>query len=240
MTYTVIARCAQTKQFGVAIATYSLAVGALCPQIASHVGALSSQAFVNPEFRHLGINLLAAGHSARQALELAIQSDPQREYRQVGFIDREGRTAVHTGTSTRGYSGHVAKTNYAVFGNVLDSERVIQAMSKAFEENSEEALSERLIRTLEAGKNAGGQRGGAGLLPERSASIVIHGSREVAELDLRVDEHEDAVVELRRLSDGYRPYLEYHQQRWVDPASALPQEQFVKRLSGTLPLRLRT
>ena len=240
MTYTVIARCERTKQIGVAIATYSLAVGGLCPQIASHVGALSSQAFVNPELRHLGINLLASGHSANQALELTIRSDSQPEFRQFGIIDREGRTAVHTGKSTRAYSGHIAKTNYAVFGNVLDSEEVIQAMSTAFEASAQESLSERLIRTLEAGKRAGGQRGGAGPLPERSASIIVHGSSPVAELDLRIDEHDDAVVELRRLFDGYRPYLAYHQQRWTNPESALPQEQFVKGLAERSRAPLRT
>lgn len=230
MTYTVIARCPRTREVGVAIATYSLAVGGLCPQIDTDAGALSSQAFVNPELRFLGMNLLTLGYSAERALELALLDDPQREFRQIGLIDREGRTAVHTGTSTRGYSGHIARPNYAVFGNVLDSADVVAAMATAFENSADESLSERLIRTLEAGKRAGGQRGAAGPLPERSASIVVHGSRQVAELDLRVDMHSDAVSQLRRLFDEYLPYLDYHRGRWLDPASAMPQEKFVKQL----------
>jgi uncharacterized Ntn-hydrolase superfamily protein len=221
----------------VAIATYSLAVGGLCPEIETNVGALSSQAFVNPELRFLGMNLLASGHAAERALELALLNDPQHEFRQVGFIDREGRTAVHTGASTRGYSGHIAKPNYAVFGNVLESAEVIQAMSAAFENSDGESLPERLVRTLEAGKRAGGQRGTAGPLPERSASIVVHGSRRTADLDLRIDMHADAVTQLRILVDEYLPYVEYHRSRWLDPASAMPQEIFVRQLQERRALR---
>ncbi|MGH6753571.1 MAG: DUF1028 domain-containing protein, partial [Bradyrhizobium sp.] len=85
LTYTVIARCPRRGELGVAIATYSLAVGGLCPQIASSIGAMSSQAFVNPELRPLAINLLSAGRPAASALDGTMQSDPLREFRQVGI-----------------------------------------------------------------------------------------------------------------------------------------------------------
>jgi len=231
LTYAVIGRCPRSGELGVAIATYSLGVGGLCPQAASHVGAMSSQAFVNPELRPLAINLLASGHPAASTLELVMQADPLREFRQVGIIDREGRTAVYTGASTRAHSGHQSGTDYAVFGNVLAGEDVLLAMASAFERSAEQSLAERLIRSLEAGRTAGGQKGASGPLPERSASILVHGTRDVAELDLRIDMHTDAVSELRRLYDHYLPYLAYHRNRWLDPASAMPQEAFVQSLS---------
>jgi len=124
----------------------------LCPQAASHVGAMSSQAFVNPELRPLAINFLANGHPAASALELVMQGDPLRDFRQVGIIDREGRTAVFTGASTRPYSGHRLGTDYGVFGNVLAGEDVLLAMASAFERSTEQRLAERLIRSLEAGR----------------------------------------------------------------------------------------
>ncbi|MGH6709141.1 MAG: DUF1028 domain-containing protein [Bradyrhizobium sp.] len=231
MTYTVIARCPRRGELGVAIATYSLAVGGLCPQIASSIGAMSSQAFVNPELRPLAINLLSAGRPAASALDGTMQSDPLREFRQVGIIDREGRAAVFTGRSTRSYAGHQIGPDFAVFGNVLAGENVLGAMASAFENSAGHQLAERLVSSLEAGRRAGGQKGGSGPLPERSASVLVHGTREIAELDLRVDMHADAVGELRRLFDHYHPYVAYHRQRWLDPASAQPQEAFVAALA---------
>jgi uncharacterized Ntn-hydrolase superfamily protein len=231
LTYTIIARCPRRGELGIAIATYSIGVGGLCPQIASNIGAMSSQAFVNPELRPLAINLLSAGHNAASALDVTMQSDPLREFRQVGIIDREGRSAVFTGTSTRSYSGHRIGTGYAVFGNVLADEDVLGAMASAFEGSGDEQFTERLMRSLEAGRQAGGQKGGSGPLPERSASILVHGASEVAELDLRIDMHTDAVGELRGLFNYYQPYGAYHRKRWLDPASAQPQEAFVAALT---------
>jgi uncharacterized Ntn-hydrolase superfamily protein len=236
LTYTVLGYCPRRGELGVAIATYSLGVGGLCPEVASNIGATSSQAFVNPELRPLAINLLGAGHPAARTLDLVVQSDPLSDFRQIGVIDREGRSAVHTGKATRSHAGHLIGVNYAVFGNVLASEAVLSAMASAVEQADDEPLSERLLRALEAGRSAGGQRGATGPLPERSASVLVHGRGAVAELDLRVDMHTDAVVELRRLCDHYKPYVAYHRQRWLDPESAPPQEAFVAELTcGTQP-----
>lgn len=235
MTYTILGRCPHRGEFGVAIATYSLGVGGLCPEITSNIGAMSSQAFVNPELRTLAINLLVAGHPAARTLAMVIESDPLSEYRQVAIMDREGRAAVHTGSSARNFAGHRIGDNYAVFGNVLASQDVLSSMASAFESSPETALSERLLRSIEAGRSAGGQRGAAGPLPERSAAIRVHGRGAVAELDLRVDMHTDAVVELRRIYDQYQPYVAYHRQRWLAPASAPPQEAFVADLARAAP-----
>lgn len=232
MTYTLIGRCARTGALGVGIATYSLAVGGLCPFIVSGVGAMTSQAFVNPALKTLGARLLRDGHPAGQVLDLLRGADPQFEFRQVAVLDRRGDAACNTGSRCRGWAGHVAGPGFVACGNVLKDAGVAQAMADAFSAASEAELGERLLRALEAGRDAGGQVGGAGHLPERSAALLVHGQEEHALLDLRVDGHGDAVTELRRLHDEFRPYVAFHEQRWRDPGAAPPQERFVASLKG--------
>ena len=232
MTYTILAHCPGSGRIGVGIATYSLAVGGLCPAIRSNVGGMTSQAFVNPELKRLGIDLLAAGHSARQTLSFLTDGADFTSYRQIGVIDREGRTAVHTGADTRGWSGHVAGPGYVALGNVLAGAAVVEAIARAYEAAANEQLSSRLMSALEAGRNAGGQAGQSGPLPERSAAIRVHGLPEAAEIDLRVDMHPTAIQDLRRIHDAYLPYVAYHRQRWLAPAGSLPQEAFVAGLSA--------
>jgi uncharacterized Ntn-hydrolase superfamily protein len=105
-------------------------------------------------------------------------------------------------------------------------------MAEAFESAREMPLAERLMRSLEAGRDAGGQVGGSGHLPERSAALIVHGRGDAPEIDLRVDLHDHAVDQLRRLHDEYIPYVAFHRLRWLDPASAPPQERFVAELKG--------
>ena len=101
MTYTLLARCPKTGALGVSIATYSLAVGSKCPAIASKVGAITTQAFVNPTLKALGLRLLGLGHPAAQVLELLRGADNDFEFRQVALVDRNGQVACHTGSRTR-------------------------------------------------------------------------------------------------------------------------------------------
>lgn len=233
MTYTLVARCAKTGSLGIGIATYSLAVGAKCPAIASGIGALTTQAFVNPTLKALGLRLLGQGHPASQVLELLGRADPDFGFRQVALVDRRGDVACHTGPKTRGWAGHHVGPGFVALGNVLAGEGVVAAMAKTFAAAPESDLAERLMRALEAGKAAGGQQGLAGPLPERSAHILVHEpSEEHALLDLRVDSHPDAVVEMRRVLDEFRPYVPFYRQRWREPATAAPQDAFVAGLAG--------
>ena len=232
MTYTILGHCSGTGAFGIGIATYSLAVGGLCPAIRSNVGVVTSQAFVNPELRGLGATLLANGFPAAQALEQLKAADPNIDFRQIGLLDRFGRGAAFTGTKTRPWTGHLIGSDYVVLGNVLAGEAVIRAMAEAFERSPDAALAERLLVGLEAGRDGGGQVGGSGHLPERSAALIVHGRGETPEIDLRVDLHESAVEQLRRLHEEYAPYVAFHRGRWLDPANAPPQEQFVAELKA--------
>jgi uncharacterized Ntn-hydrolase superfamily protein len=234
MTYTILGYCEQTGRVGVAIATYSLAVGGLCPAVVSNAGALTSQAFVNPELRVLGAGLISAGHPAPQTLALMKQADPHPliEYRQLAVIDAHGRSAAFTGSRTRSWAGHVVERGCVALGNVLAGKHVVRAMADAFETSPDQPLADRLMLALEAGREAGGQVGGQGHLPERSAALLVHHRALYAELDLRVDLHDDAVTALRAMHDEYRPYVAFHHLRHVDPAEAQPQEAFVADLAA--------
>lgn len=231
MTYTIVARCPRTGHLGIGIATYSLAVGGLCPAVESNVGAVSSQAFVNPELKGLGLRLLKDGYPAARTLAVLERSDPWIEYRQIGIVDREGRVAAFTGGLTRGWSGHRLGDGYVAFGNVLANAQVVDAMAHAFEHGKSLLLADRLLLAVEAGRDAGGQAGIAGHLPERSASILVHGLGADTEIDLRVDMHTDAVSQLRRIYDEYRPYVAFHRTRWIAPQDAIPQDLFVEKLT---------
>ena len=230
MTYTLIARCPDTGAFGIGIATYSLAVGSKCPAIATGFGAITTQAFVNPTFKAFGLRLLGTGHPAQQVLETLKGADPDIEYRQIGVVDRWGSVACHTGTKTRSWAGQRVGDGFAALGNVLTNEDVVDAMAQAFASGPSGDLAERIMLALEAGRSAGGQHGLDGPLPERSASLLMHDVDEHPTLDLRVDSHPDAVCEMRRLLDEFRPYTTFYRQRWLEPAMAAPQDAFVKAL----------
>lgn len=232
MTYTLIARCPRSGAFGIGIATYSLAVGAKCPAIATGIAALTTQAFVNPTFKALGVRLLGQGHPAAQVLELLRGADPDFAYRQVALIDRRGDAVCHTGEKTRPWSGHRIGDGFVALGNVLKCEAVVAAMADAYQASATHELCERILRSLEAGRAAGGQHGLDGPLPERSASLLVHDGEEHALLDLRVDSHPDAVIEMRRVLDEFKPYVLFYRQRWREPASAAPQDAFVKTLGA--------
>lgn len=232
MTYTLVARCPRSGALGVGIATYSLAVGAKCPAIATGIGALTTQAFVNPTFKALGLRLLRQGHPAAQVLEQLRGADADFEFRQVAIIDRRGDVACHTGTRTRQWSGHRIGAGFVALGNVLKGEGVVAAMADAYQAAETHAMAERIMRALEAGRVAGGQHGLDGPLPERSASLLVHDGEEHALLDLRVDSHPDAVVEIRRVLDEFNPYIPFYRERWREPAKAAPQDAFVKGLQA--------
>jgi uncharacterized Ntn-hydrolase superfamily protein/TfoX/Sxy family transcriptional regulator of competence genes len=232
MTYTILGLCQRTGRLGAAVATYSLGAGGLCPFAVANAGVGASMAFVNPELRVLGANLLAAGHSAPAVVAALKAADPSIAFRQLGALDAQGRGSAWTGERTRAWAGHRSGPGWLALGNVLAGEGVLQAMARAYEAAESEGLTERLMRALEAGRDAGGQRGGDGHLPERSASLLTCHRAAWPEVDLRVDVHGDAVTALRAAWDEYRPYLEFHRLRHLAPASAPPQEAFVAELAG--------
>ncbi len=233
MTYTVIARCAQSGQLGIGIATYSLAVGGYCPAIKGGLGAVSTQAFVNLKLGNLALRLLETGFSPAKALRELVDDDPHAAYRQLGIVAGDGAVAVHTGDRTRPWSGHMTGDGYLVMGNVLAGEAVLTAMAAAFERDSNADLDERLLATLEAGRDAGGQQTADGThLTERSAAVITHGHRDFGHMDLRVDAHDTAVDELRRVHGVYKPFVPYYEMRHERPDETPPQDVWAEENLG--------
>jgi uncharacterized Ntn-hydrolase superfamily protein len=204
MTWSIIARDA-SGAFGVAIATRFFAVGALCPHAQSGVGALSTQALVNPHYGRQGLELLRAGVAAAEVVKHLIAPDEGREHRQLHVIDTAGRIAQHTGAECVGWAGAVAGEGFSVAGNMLANEQVIQQTARAFHE-SKKPFAERLISALRAGEAVGGDKRG-----KQSAALLICSTEEYPELNLRVDDHAEPLAELSRLyekaHERFVPYL---------------------------------
>jgi uncharacterized Ntn-hydrolase superfamily protein len=194
MTFSIVARCPETGALGVAVSTAVPAVGAMCPYLQAGVGAVSTQSWTNPYLALNALGLLEQGKSAEEALKQVLESDPAAALRQLGIVDHTGRAANWTGPDCTDWAGQRAGAGYAIQGNMLTGAAVLDAMVVAFEASAGEALGERLMRTLEAGQLAGGDKRG-----RQSAALKVMRDEAYAYLDLRVDEHAEPVAELRRV-----------------------------------------
>lgn len=205
MTWSIIARDAASGAFGVAIATRFFAVGALCPHAEAGVGALSTQALVNPHYGAQALELLRAGVAAPEAVRRLVAPDAGREQRQLHIIDAAGRIGQHTGSQCIGWCGALAGEGFSVAGNMLANENVVPQTARAFQA-APGAFAERLIAALQAGEAAGGDKRG-----KQSAALLVFSTERYADLDLRVDDHAEPLAELRRLYDKaherFVPYL---------------------------------
>ena len=197
-TFSIAASCPESGRFGVAVATAIPAGGALCPFARPGVGALAIQAWVNPLLGTRGLELLEQGLSAEQALKSLLAGDPDGEKRQLALVDRHGGAAAFSGSLVDAWKGHLVGEGFALTGNFLTDEEVLQAMARAFE-GSEGELSERLLAALEAGREAGGDRRNL-----RSAALYVVDREEFPYVDLRVDEHRDPLPELRRIFEIHK------------------------------------
>jgi len=198
MTWSVVARDADGA-FGVAVATRFFAVGALCPHARSGVGALSTQALINPLYGPKALELLAEDVPPHEVVKALTGPDDGRSQRQVHVIDARGRIAAWTGEACIDWCGHLVRDNFSVAGNMLAGPQVIECTADAYEAAKNLPFAERLIAALEAGEAAGGDKRG-----KQSAALRIHTTEAYPFLDLRVDDHEDPLKELRRLYDKSR------------------------------------
>ncbi len=194
MTWSIIARDAATGAFGVAVATKFFACGALCPHALGGVGALSTQALVNPTYGPRGLRLLAEGAAAGDVVAALIAGDDGRDHRQLHVIDRSGRIAAHTGRLCIEWAGHKIAADHSVAGNMLAGAAVIADTSAAYAANAALPFARRLIAALRAGEAAGGDRRG-----KQSAALIIYTTEDYPALDLRVDDDPDPLAELERL-----------------------------------------
>jgi uncharacterized Ntn-hydrolase superfamily protein len=206
MTWSIIARDPASGALGIAIATRFFAVGALCPHAASGVGALSTQALMNPHYGRQGLDLLRAGVSAPDVVKRLVAPDDGREHRQVHVIDNAGRIGQHTGAACIDWCGATSGDGYSVAGNMLAGKSVIDLTARAYEDNPQLEFADRLILALHAGDAAGGDKRG-----KQSAALLVYTTEEYPALSIRADDHSEPIAELRRLyqkaHERYIPFM---------------------------------
>jgi len=194
MTFSIIARCPRSGQFGVAAATAMPAVGKLLSHAAAGIGAVATQAQVNPYLGLDGLELLRQGHAAHEALQRLKGTDPCMALRQCALIDARGDSVCWTGDQCIPWAGSRCGEQFSVQGNRLVGPQVLEAVAETFEQTAQRPLIERLIEALAAGDERGGDRHG-----ESSAVIYVVDREQYPLWDIRVDHHLDPVAELRRL-----------------------------------------
>ncbi|RUW91944.1 DUF1028 domain-containing protein [Mesorhizobium sp. M7A.F.Ca.US.010.02.1.1] len=215
MTFSIVARCSHTGMFGVAVSSSSPAVAARCAYAQAGAGAIASQNVTDPTLGLRGLELLARGASAAEAVAILKRTGAYPEYRQVLAVDAAGKTAIHSGPKALGIWAEARADNVACGGNMLAHDGVPQAMVEAFLA-SEGHLGDRLIGTMRAALKAGGEAG-----PVHSAGMKL--VREVAwpVADLRCDWTDDCPIEqLATLWELYKPQLDAYVTRAINPSDA--------------------
>jgi uncharacterized Ntn-hydrolase superfamily protein len=203
-TFSIVARDPTTGELGMAVQSKALATGSRTITVKGGVAVVAHQSQSNPMYGTVGLELLAAGMSPQQALDMMLRSDEQRDTRQVAILDATGRTAVWTGPGAMDWKGHRCGVDYCAQGNILTGPEVVQAIADTFE-TSNGPLAERMLAALAAGQNAGGDARGT-----QAAALVVarplggaagFGDRVI---DLRIDDSRAPLTELRRLLNMFR------------------------------------
>jgi uncharacterized Ntn-hydrolase superfamily protein len=199
-TYSIVACDLERGEWGVGVQSKFLAVGAFVPWAEADVGAIATQAFANVRYGPEGLRLLDEGLTAEEVVASLTEADEGRDHRQLGVVDAEGRAATYTGSSCLEWAGGVTGEEYAAQGNILVSKETVTALAQAFEGSGGQPLAERLLEALAAAQLAGGDRRG-----QQSSSLLVvkkdggYGGTSDVAVDLRVDDHERPVEELRRI-----------------------------------------
>jgi uncharacterized Ntn-hydrolase superfamily protein len=199
VTFSIVGCDIAAAEWGVAVASRSLAIGAVVPWAETAVGAVATQALTNVAWGAHGLALVGSGSSAREALDQLVAADPGRDQRQAGIVDARGRSASHTGAACLPWAGGRSGRGYAAQGDLLAGPDVIDALGSSFEESAG-TLAHRLLGALRAGDIAGGDRRG-----RQSAALLVvrrqagFGGSNNVPLDLRVDDHPAPIDELDRL-----------------------------------------
>jgi len=205
-TFSIVSRDPKTGELGVAVQSHWFGVGTDVSWAESGVGAVATQAYADPSYGPKGLDLMRQGKSAPEALEQLIEADPQEALRQVAMVDAKGRVAVHTGRRCMDYAGHKVGEGYSVQANMMLNDTVLPAMAKAFEATYGD-LADRMMAALEAAQKAGGDIRG-----KQSAAMLVVKGQPSGEpwadrvVDLRVDDHPEPIMELRRLLNVARAY----------------------------------
>jgi uncharacterized Ntn-hydrolase superfamily protein len=204
-TYSIVACDLEAGQWGVGVQSKFLAVGSVVPWAEPHAGAIATQSYANPRYGPEGLALLRDGLSAQETVDRLTAADDGRDERQVGVVDREGRAASFTGSGCHDWAGGRTGDGHAAQGNILVSAETVDALAETFGSSRGRPLAERLIDCLAAAQRAGGDRRG-----QQSAALLVvekeAGYAGLSDLvvDLRVDDHERPIDELRRIYELHR------------------------------------
>lgn len=225
MTYSIVAADPATGACGVAVQSKFPAIGALSAWAEPGVGAVATQAWINPNLGRQALVLLAQGVSSNEVLDRIITGDSGRDQRQVGLVDVKGISAAYTGSGCMEHAGHRLGKCYAVQGNLLASDRAIPAMAEAFGQSAGLELAERLLICLEAAESEGGdRRGRQGAAVKVVAPGEGYGGGGIV-VDLRVDDDPEPLLELRRLWRGHlKLFGRTPESEWLEVGPALRQE----------------
>lgn len=206
-TFSVVARDTVTGEMAVGVQSHWFSVGALVPWGRSGVGVVATQSFVNPAYGPEGLDLMAEGISAEEALSRLIEKDEGRAYRQVAFLDANGGVSAYTGDKCVKYAEDLTGKNFSVQANMMLTDRVVPAMAEAFMKYSDYPLAERVMEVLKAAQKAGGDIRG-----KQSAALIVVGPEKTSKvweekkIDLRVDDSKNPIQELERLLKVERAY----------------------------------
>jgi uncharacterized Ntn-hydrolase superfamily protein len=199
MTFSIVGYDPQEKEWGIAVQSKFLGVGAVVPFVKAGVGAVATQSYANTAYGPQALELMAQGKSAEEVMELITKDDPDKEMRQVGLIDAKGNGATFTGTYCYDWAGGMTGMHFAAQGNILVDENTVKAMAETFE-STEGSLAHRLLQALNAGQQAGGDSRG-----QQSAALLVvkekggYGGYNDRYIDLRVDDHPEPITELIRI-----------------------------------------
>lgn len=207
MTFSIVACDLEEQAWGVAVASKFPAVGAVVPWAQAEAGAVATQSFANTSYGPRGLELMSKGLSADETLAKLLQEDPDRELRQIGLVDAQGRSATYTGAGCFPWAGGVSGKGYAIQGNILKSAKVVPAIEEVFIK-TKGSLPKRLHAALLAGDRAGGDKRG-----RQSAAIYVvkpkggYGGFVDRWIDYRVDDHNDPVLRLGELLEMHELYF---------------------------------
>ena len=206
-TFSIVARDTSTGEMAIGVQSHWFSVGTIVSWGRSGVGVVATQSFVNPAYGPNGLDLMSQGKRAGEALQILVEADRGRDYRQVAFLDAGGSVSAFTGSSCISSASHAIGENYSVQANMMLNDDVVPAMSKAFVEHKDLPLAERVLKVLQAAQSAGGDIRG-----KQSAALIVVGPDVEEEvwndhkIDLRVDDHQDPLGELDRLLRVHRAY----------------------------------
>ncbi len=206
-TYSIVAKDTATGEMAVGVQSHWFSVGSLVSWGRSGVGVVATQSFVNPAFGPRGLELMEQGIPAPEALEQLVNQDEGKAFRQVAFLDNSGKAAAFTGEKCVEAASHIVGDDFSVQANMMLNEDVVPAMEKAWKENTDLPLAERVVKVLQAAEAAGGDIRG-----KQSAALLVVGPEKVENswedkrIDLRVDDHDSPLEELERLLTVARAY----------------------------------